>query len=67
MGRRSPGPPILAVKPGAAGRVWAFCEMLYGLLLVAWELNHFSQTDCAIGSALFLQRPGLCFTSLVVL
>lgn len=49
------------------GKVWGFCEMLYGLLLVAWEPNNFSETDCAVGSVLFLQRFGPYFTSLVVL
>lgn len=41
--------------------------MLYGLLLVAWGPRNFSETDCAVGSILFLQRFGPYFTSLVVL
>lgn len=67
MGWRSSGPRVFALKPEAARLVWVFCEMLYGLLLVAWEPNNFSETDCAVGSVLFLQRFGPYFTSLVVL
>lgn len=61
------GPLVLALKPEAARLVWVFCEMVYGLLLVAWEPSHFSETDCAVGSVLFLRRFGLYFTSVVVL
>lgn len=67
MGWRSSGPLVVALKPEAARLVWVFCEMLYGLLFVAWEPSHFSETDCAAGSILFLWRFGLYFTSLVVL
>lgn len=66
MGWRSPDPPVLSLKPEAARLVWVFREMLYGLLLAAWEPSHFSESDCAVGSVLFLQRFGLYFTPLVV-
>lgn len=67
MSQRSSGPLVLALKPEAARLVWVFSELLYGLLLAAWEPSHLSAIDSAVGSILFLQLLGQYFTSFISL
>lgn len=61
MAQRPSGPLVLASKSEVARLVWVFSELLFGLLLVAWEPSHFSATDSAVGSVLFLQWLGQHF------